>query len=461
MLSLVRYPQLHGPFLCAFFKSHIPNSWWSISFLGRRVSGTLAIDPDTLGTLGAVSYDDTLSGPSGLTTAHPSILKNGDLINIISAPGSGFKLYRIRDKPSDTVVDAAKPTRFASRTVARREIVASLPHRHALSPAWIHDFPSTENYAILVESPLYFNLSSLMLDVETPYIFMDWRPEERTRVRVIRLRDGAVVSCDIPPCFVFHYANAWEEYLDVDASQSDAPSRARNGSETPADTLHKGATRVHIDAAVYEDPSILNHLKLKNMRSGFKEGVEIPSSYIRRLTLEISKEFDRVRLVKPSGTSHRSVQQNADVVHPRAPPSLLDVSWTPLAADESQYGNFVEFPSVNPDKRGEKHRYVWGTCAVRPTSQAQGLAKWDIDTGDTLVWAELGGAVNEPLFVPRPGADAEDDGILIATVIQPDGKTALVMLDGRRHEVLARAVLTEGTMTIGFHGSFDLQACID
>lgn len=37
------------------------------------------------------------------------------------------------------------------------------------------------------------------------------------------------------------------------------------------------------------------------------------------------------------------------------------------------------------------------------------------------LWHEPGGAVWEPVFVPRPGGRAEDDGVVMSTIMQADG----------------------------------------
>ena len=69
------------------------------------------------------------------------------------------------------------------------------------------------------------------------------------------------------------------------------------------------------------------------------------------------------------------------------------------------------------------------------------------------VWHEAGGATWEPVFVPRPGATAEDDGCVLSTIVQPDGRSALLVLDARSWKEVARAVLPYA-LPCGFHGCF-------
>ena len=62
-----------------------------------------------------------------------------------------------------------------------------------MSPVWVHDFPATEQHAVIVEYPLYMNLSSLMFNTKSDYLFMNWKPEDGTLVHLVTL-DGSKVS---------------------------------------------------------------------------------------------------------------------------------------------------------------------------------------------------------------------------------------------------------------------------
>jgi len=41
---------------------------------------------------------------------------------------------------------------------SQRDILAQIPLRDGTVPSWVHDFPFTENYMILPETPCYFDL---------------------------------------------------------------------------------------------------------------------------------------------------------------------------------------------------------------------------------------------------------------------------------------------------------------
>jgi carotenoid cleavage dioxygenase-like enzyme len=55
--------------------------------------------------------------------------------------------------------------------------------------------------------------------------------------------------------------------------------------------------------------------------------------------------------------------------------------------------------------------------------------------------------------VGKPGATAEDEGVVLCVLVQADGSSALVVLDGQSFEEVARCAVPY-RLTIGFHGTF-------
>ena len=71
-----------------------------------------------------------------------------------------------------------------------------------------------------------------------------------------------------------------------------------------------------------------------------------------------------------------------------------------------------------------------------------------------LAMNENGPNPGEPVFVPRPGACREDDGVLLTLVLDAArGLSALVVLDATTLEERARAVAPHA-VPAGFHGEF-------
>lgn len=64
----------------------------------------------------------------------------------------------------------------------------------------------------------------------------------------------------------------------------------------------------------------------------------------------------------------------------------------------AQYGSLCDFPVINPNYRGMKHRYVYALAGKRPTNFGNALAKHDTVTGEAQLWHEAGGTTGEGLL---------------------------------------------------------------
>jgi beta,beta-carotene 9',10'-dioxygenase len=109
-----------------------------------------------------------------------------------------------------------------------------------------------------------------------------------------------------------------------------------------------------------------------------------------------------------------------------------------------------EFPSINYRARsGSRHRFVWGATAH---GDGADVVRFDSATGKALTFGVRGYRFGEPVFVARPGAAEEDDGVLLTTG-STERSSMLAVLDARSLEprALARADLP---IPLGFHGSF-------
>jgi beta,beta-carotene 9',10'-dioxygenase len=69
-------------------------------------------------------------------------------------------------------------------------------------------------------------------------------------------------------------------------------------------------------------------------------------------------------------------------------------------------------------------------------------------------WAESGSYPGEPVFVARPEAQGEDDGVLLSVVLDSvAGSSFLLILDATDLGELARARVPHH-IPFGFHGQF-------
>lgn len=91
-----------------------------------------------------------------------------------------------------------------------------------------------------------------------------------------------------------------------------------------------------------------------------------------------------------------------------------------------------DLPTVSPKVRYQKHRYVYGAGIIKPTSSTyNSIVKLDVAEGKVAgVWKEQGSLNMEPVFVPRPDGEEEDDGVVVGHACTADGIQWLIVLDG-------------------------------
>eukprot|EP00879_Flechtneria_rotunda_P014155 GHRR01014790.1.p1 GENE.GHRR01014790.1~~GHRR01014790.1.p1 ORF type:complete len:330 (+),score=69.39 GHRR01014790.1:226-1215(+) len=285
------------------------------------------------------------------------------------------------------------------RVTLQRKEVAYIPDRHWLTPAWMHDFAATDKHAVLIEQPLYMDFLAMLAGWEHDALWMRWRPTEGCRVHLITLDGSKPVKTFWTPAFSYiHIGNAFES--------------------------EDGRT-LHVDLGVFKDAQILNDLKLQPLRQGPERpegGKEISPCTYQRLDIPLT------------GTG----------------PFLQ--SPKPLVSDAAaKHVDFVDFPCVHPGYKGRYYRYVYVTCAVRPTNIANALAKIDVETGEVKVWHKPGGVTGEPHFVAKPDAVAEDAGVVLSQCVDETGSGFLLVLDASTWTELACAQLPYG-IPYRFHG---------
>lgn len=393
----------------------------------ETVVGTYVIDTDTLETVEQAKYKDGLKGD--LTTAHYGRDDEGNLINFTSEIGGGFNVFSQKPGTLD------------------RKLIARVPHRYPQAPAWIHvriiihivfesfptitlpsvltepqmssssppsdsipfgrsqSFPCSLKHAVLPEMPIYFDLQSLVTGVDADYVFTKWRPEDGTRIHLVPTvgpLKGRVCTFTAPTFFSFHQVNCYEDD-------------------------ERGV--LVVDLSVYDDgPAIVNHLTLENIQGPVERSGIVSSAGLRRIEIPLAP----LRAGKVEGGS---------IAGPRD-----------IVSQES-LGGFFEFAVINPAFYGRKNRFCWGVCARQPTNVGNTLCKVDLETGEVKQWFLEGGIPGEPVFVARPGATAEDDGMIVSLIAGGDGKGKVAVIDARTFETVSLGKLTH-EVPYGFHGGW-------
>jgi carotenoid cleavage dioxygenase len=134
---------------------------------------------------------------------------------------------------------------------------------------------------------------------------------------------------------------------------------------------------------------------------------------------------------------------------------------TGSAREEALDDRRSDFPRVNEQYLGRPTRYGYtARLAPDPMPLFDSLIKYDLSNGSSQTHEFGAGRYGgEAVFVPRPGANAEDDGWLVTFVYDTGEETSeLVVVDAQdvTAEPVAR-VLVPQRVPYGFHGAWVSQ----
>jgi all-trans-8'-apo-beta-carotenal 15,15'-oxygenase len=264
--------------------------------------------------------------------------------------------------------------------------------------AFLHDFAITPNYYIFVQNPVSFNPLPFALGFKGAAECIQFNPKQPTKILLIpRTRTSEPVRFfETDPCFVFHHANAFEQ-----------------GGKLVLDSICYNEFPSLGDAKDYSEVDF-DH---------------VPASKLWRFTLDLEK------------------------------PVAKDGAVVDAVTVEVPIERYCEFPTLHPQRVGRDYRYLYIGVAHEQTGSAplQGLLKRDMQTGETQFWsAAPRGFSGEPLFVPRPGSNQEDEGWVMLWLYNAEGdRTELAIFNAQDIAAGPIAKLNlKHHVPYGLHGSF-------
>ncbi|KAM7512334.1 hypothetical protein LguiB_011209 [Lonicera macranthoides] len=150
------------------------------------------LEDGDLQTLGLLDYDKRLSHSF---TAHPKVDPfTGEMFTFGYSHTPPYITYRVISK--DGVMNDPVPITIAE-------------------PIMMHDFAITENFAIIMDLPLYFRPKEM---VKGKKLIFTFDPTKKARFGVLpryAKNESLIKWFELPNCFIFHNANAWEEGDEV------------------------------------------------------------------------------------------------------------------------------------------------------------------------------------------------------------------------------------------------------
>lgn len=361
----------------------------------------------TLETLGAFQFKDNLPQNNAFESAHPQYdRRTKEQFNYIVDFGINTEYLVYRYHPS----------------LPYRELIGKIPVKN---PAYMHSFALTEHYIILVEYPLLVNPLDLFL-LGKPFIEnYRWIPEYGTTFAIIDRKTGKLIRKiqNCPPFFAFHHVNAYEvKGNNIDNGDSNSES-------------DRDSDNIILDIVAYEDARIVSSISQHGYLSMHftdnsceKENLPIPK--LTRFTVSLKN-------------SH----VNSTV--------LFD-------------GSF-ELPRINEMYNGYPYRYAYGSDQrlLNKITDARPIFKIDTNSRQVISWEEAGTLPGEPVFIPLPDAQTEDDGIILSIVLKTqhtennknrnkdiEQQTAfLLLLDAKSMTEIGRAE-APFAIPLGLHGQY-------
>ncbi|KAF4984588.1 hypothetical protein FZEAL_265 [Fusarium zealandicum] len=270
-------------------------------------------------------------------------------------------------------------------------------------PAYIHALFGTKNHIVLIvwQADLV-QPGRTLVDSIGP-----WNPERKSLFYVIdRVKGGVVAKYESEDAFfAFHQINGFED--------------------------DKGD--IFIDLPTKPDTNFLYAANVTHLRANI--GTSHGSSME-----DIAGTFTRYRLPF-LGDSARA--RNGSLITHTAE---LDFKLPYATAN-------IELPRVNEKYHGRPYRYAYGIHVDTPRYFSDSIIKIDTQTKQVKTWSPSPKHLpSEPIFVPTPGAECEDDGVLL-TVAMDSAKrlSSLVVINATTMEEMGRARMPI-VMGYGFHG---------
>uniref|UniRef100_H2ZHA0 Uncharacterized protein n=1 Tax=Ciona savignyi TaxID=51511 RepID=H2ZHA0_CIOSA len=312
------------------------------------------------------------------------------------------------------------------------EVIGKIP-ADPLLPSYYHSFAMTQNYIVFHEMPFLIDVRKILARTMTWKKGLDCFQMDETKKSIFHVINKATgkrveINYSADPVFCFHHINAYET-ADVNGNHFIVMDICCSTTSC----LGGKSTDINV---------------LRSSKEELKENIKNLTVDVRpmRYFLPLTFDGDGVQ-VMPDSTARATPQEPGSwFLEPHA---IITNEETTLARIGA-----MDLPSINyAHYNGRKYKYGYfiGNSGFVPDS----LVKVDVDTGKKIVWREQNKFPSEPIFVPRPNATEEDDGIILSTVISnlPEEETFLLILDAVTFTELARAEVNV-KLPYAFHGCF-------
>lgn len=369
------------------------------------------IDPVTLETQDKVDYKKYISVNFAL--AHPHYDKEENSYNMgTSIADKGKTKYVIFKVPA---MEFGKTQAGSDWTppLKKAEIMATIPCRSMLTPSYYHSFGMTENYFIFIEQPLKLDIVKMATAYMRRLSWASCMKFQHEDVQIHLIDRSTKKEVDVKyytdTMVVYHHVNAFEE----------------DG-------------HVIVDVIAFDDHSLYELFYMDKLKELSANSIVAEPKY-KRFVLPLMDKLAETgeNLVKLKYSTATAVKENDGKLH--CQPEVIHEG--------------SENPRINYNYNGQRQRYVY--LSEAKTMLNTKAIKLDVETKLHDEWSAENCFPSESVFVPRPGATEEDDGVVLTSVINcnPGESDFLLVLDGKSFQELARASVNV-ELHMDMHGLF-------
>ena len=353
-----------------------------------------SLDPVTLDPIESTRYNALAPGVEGALSAAHSAID----------PDTGeffnFVLSFGRT-PTYTLFKLTPPTK---ETTAASQILAKITDAPA---AYIHSVCLTKKYFVFCvwQADLKMNGAAIPYHKNIIDSLKEWNPNRKCLWYIVdRNGAGVIRKYESETFFAFHHVNSYDD-----------------------------GDNVIVDLAIYPNHGLISNLYIDLITSTKATKSLDPAAILSRVTL-------------PNISSSKQVG----------------------TAIITKSNTVIELPTISAKYTTRPNKYAYGVSFRGLSSLWDSIIKVDLEKlftnpesppeGTILTFSRAKCTPSEPIFVPRPGAEREDDGVVLMVELDGErGKSALVVIDGISFKEIARAEVDDGTSFVvphGFHGAW-------
>ncbi|KAL9692872.1 hypothetical protein quinque_012157 [Culex quinquefasciatus] len=399
------------------------------------------IDPETLETEAKLNLSDYVGIVNH--TSHPHVMSDGTVYNLGMSVTKTGPTYTIICFPN------------GEHMFENARIVASVPARWKFHPGYMHTFGITENFFVVVEQPLSVSVPHMLVSQiknEPMVSSMKWFEKQQTYIYLLDRDTGELKhTFHAEPFFYLHIINQYE----------------KDG-------------HVVLDICCYKDPAMLNCMyvdTMKNMQQnpdyarmfrGRPLRFVLPLNYEESLkrsssVFSASKSWTglmkRLSVGDDLDADDSLTLKNLVTLEGMSATAYIMPDSTIFCKPELLCNLGCETPRIYYEEHlGREYRYFYAISSDVDASNPGTLIKVDVLNKTRLTWCEENCYPSEPIFVPAPDPQSEDDGVVLAAMVwgrDEENRVGLLVLDGKTFTELARSEFeTPGPVPKCLHGWF-------